>query len=416
MNDNYNDYKHRMSRRKIKINGTDGKPLKKIEVVIEQKAHKFLFGCSEFSCIPFANGDFKGDALKKAEERFEKFTDLFNYTTLPFYWSNFERVKGQPDTERLKIASQWLMSKGFKIKGHPLCWHTLAPDWLLNMSNSEILSQLLERIKRDVTDFIGLVDIWDVINEVVIMPMFNKYDNGITRICKEMGRIRLVRETFLAAKNSNPDAVLLINDFINTGIEGYDILVNGCLEAGIPIDAIGIQAHMHQGYWGVERTEEVLEIFSRYKLPIHFTENSLVSGHLMPQDIVDLNDYVIDRWESTPEGEERQAEEAVMHYKTLFKHPLVESITWWDFVDGQWLGAPVGFTTQDNRIKPIYNALHKLIKSEWWTNPIHTATDDSGSVIVEGFLGEYEVKCGDSKGKFMLDKGNEDDIIEVSII
>jgi GH35 family endo-1,4-beta-xylanase len=110
----------------------------------------------------------------------------------------------------------------------------------------------LERIHREVTEFKGLINIWEVINEVVIMPIFDKYDNGITRICKDYGRLRLVREVFEAAKEANPDATLLINDF-NTS-ESYDILVEGLLEAGIPIYAIGIQSHMHQGYWGLEKT------------------------------------------------------------------------------------------------------------------------------------------------------------------
>jgi GH35 family endo-1,4-beta-xylanase len=30
--------------------------------------------------------------------------------------------------------------------------------------------------------------------------------------------------------------------------------VEGCLEVGIKFDAIGLQSHMHQGYWGVEKT------------------------------------------------------------------------------------------------------------------------------------------------------------------
>ena len=89
---------------------------------------------------------------------------------------------------------------------------------------------------------------WDVINEVVIMPIFDKYDNGITRISKYLGRIGTVREMFAAAEKANPKATLLINDF-NTSVS-YEILIEGCLEAGIPIDAIGIQSHMHQGYWG----------------------------------------------------------------------------------------------------------------------------------------------------------------------
>jgi GH35 family endo-1,4-beta-xylanase len=415
MKTNYNEYKHRMSTKKIVLKGMDGNPLKNAEVVVQQKKHKFLFGCAEFSSIPLANDELEGYEKEKAEERFEKFFDLFNYSTLPFYWENFEQEKGRPDTKRIKKTAEWFLSKGCVLKGHPLCWHTLAPPWLLDMDNSEILTQQLNRIKREVTDFRGLVDIWDVINEAVIMPVFNKYDNGITRICKDMGRINTVRKMFSEAKKSNPDATLLINDFVYISIDSYEILIEGCLEAGIPIDAIGIQSHMHQGYWGVEKILEILERFSQFNLRIHFTENTLVSGHTMPPDIVDFNDYIIDQWPSTPEGEERQAKEAAMHYKTLFKHPKVESITWWDFIDGQWLGAPVGLMTQDNRLKPVYNELFKLIKGEWWTEPVHTVTDDSGSITLSGFLGEYEAVCLGRKGTFVLDKGNEETEIHVNL-
>ena len=38
-----------------------------------------------------------------------------------------------------------------------------------------------------------------------------------------------------------------------------------------------IQSHMHQGYWGVDKTLEILERFSGLT-PIHFTEVTLVSG------------------------------------------------------------------------------------------------------------------------------------------
>ncbi|MDP4089240.1 MAG: endo-1,4-beta-xylanase, partial [Bacillota bacterium] len=241
--------------------------------------------------------------------------------------------------------------------------------------------------------------------EVVIMPIFDKYDNGITRICKELGRIRTVKEVFTAAKAANPGATMLINDF-NTSTS-YEILVEGCLEAGIPIDAIGIQSHMHQGYWGVEKTLEVLERFSHFNLPIHFTENTLVSGHIMPPEIEDLNDYQIGSWPTTPEGEERQAREVASHYKTLFAHPLVESITWWNFVDGGWLDAPSGLVRKDISSKPAYEELKKLIKNEWWTAPIKAATDAAGTVRFTGFLGEYDVVCGDKKVHITLDKGDK---------
>lgn len=403
--------KPRMGTTALKLVAADGSPLANKHVVVKQTKQKFLFGCGEFTSIAYVNNEFEGKAKEKLEERYEKFFDLFNSVTLPFYWGRFESIKGEPDTKRLKQAAQWLRAKGVTLKGHPLCWHTVTAPWLLDMSNSEILSTQLDRIHREVTEFKGLIDMWDVINEVVIMPIFDKYDNGITRICKDIGRIKLVREVFKAARESNPDATLLINDFETS--ESYDILVEGLLEAGIPIDVIGIQSHMHQGYWGVEKTEEILERFSRFKLPIHFTENSLVSGYIMPPEIVDLNDYQVSEWTSTPEGEERQAQEAVLHYKTLFSHPLVESITWWDFVDGCWLKAPSGFITEENRVKPVYNALHKLIKDEWWTKPINLVTDESGSLNVSGYLGEYELAFDGKSTGFVLDKSNETIVVTI---
>lgn len=394
--------KHRKGSKTLIITGKDGNPVKNQLVAIKQVKHQFLFGCTEFSAIPYANGELQGREAEITEEIFRLFFDLFNYTTLPFYWGRFEPVKGKPDTKRTKIASQWLVSKGITIKGHPLCWHTATAPWLMDMSNMDILTTQLNRIRRDMTDFAGLVDIWDVINEVVIMPIFNKYDNGITRICKELGRIRTVREVFAAAKSANPDATLLLNDFETS--EAYDILIEGCLEAGVPISAIGIQSHMHQGYWGVEKTQEILERYSRFNLPLHFTENTLVSGKIMPPEIVDLNDYVVDEWPSDPEGLERQAQEVETHYRTLFADPNIESVTWWGFTDGGWLKAPSGLITADGKVKPAYETLRKLIKDEWWTKPIEMMTDETGSVTVSGFLGEYEAVCMGETVHFSLER------------
>jgi GH35 family endo-1,4-beta-xylanase len=278
------------------------------------------------------------------------------------------------------------------------------------MSNEDILKTQIERIHRDVTDFKGTIDMWDVINEVVIMPIFDKYDNGITRICKDMGRIKLIREVFKAAKESNPNAVLLLNDF-NTSIS-YEILIEGCLEAGVPIDVIGIQSHQHQGYWGLEKTQQVLERYSRFGLPIHFTENTLISGELMPPEIEDLNDWQVKEWPTTPEGEERQAREVVQMYDSLFSHPLVEAITTWSIVDGKWLNAPAGLLRGDNSSKPAYDELLKKVKSDWWTNT-KVVTDESGYATVIGFMGNYDVICGAQKAEFTLDKKSQAEIIRL---
>ena len=376
---------HRKATAQLRLMNADGTPVANKSVDIKQTSHKFLFGCGVFETVEMmeAQNDERRDFL---HQRLDKWLGLFNYGTLPFYWGRYEPQPGKTTKEPTLKAAEWLQERSVTMKGHPLCWHTACANWLMQYSNEEILRRQLERIHRDMTDFKGIIDMWDVINEVVIMPDFDKYDNAITRICKDKGRIALVREVFAAARESNPDATLLINDF-NTSV-AYEILLEGLLEAGVPISAIGIQSHQHQGYWGREKLENVLERYSRFGLPIHFTENTLISGDLMPEHIVDLNDFQVNAWPSTEEGEARQAREITEMYTVLFNHPSVEAITTWDFADDAWLHAPAGLVRVDNTEKPSYQALHSLIHGEWETHE-KLVTDSEGYITFTGFKGGY---------------------------
>ena len=417
---------HRTARATVTLTH-NGSPIVGQDVLVSQKCHKFLFGTNwgqrshlpsiedqnnialanarslinwDHSSVALANNELFGEEKELAEQHHAHFIKLFNQVTLPFYWGGFESVQGQPQTERLLNTARWFKDQGCAVKGHPLCWQTVTADWLLPMSNAEILAAQLARIQREVSDFVGVIDMWDVINEAVIMPVYEKYDNGITRIAKELGRPELIRLLFETARAANPNATLLINDFDVSST--YDILIEGCLAVGIQLDVIGIQSHMHKGYWGVEKTCAVLDRFQRFNLPIHFTENSFLSGHLVPSDINDLQDYKVDDWPSTREGEARQVEQVLSHYKTLLAHPSVEAITWWDMSDGAWLNAPAGLLRRDQSPKPAYDALLNLVKGEWWLSPTHMTTDEHGQFTFTGFLGDYDLMLGDDKTIFAL--------------
>ena len=394
-----NTYAHRKGNARVQLLLPDGTPAAGRAVSVDQVSHRFLFGCGAFDSVQLMKTE---DPKEKAflQERMDKWFALFNYGTLPFYWGRYEPVEGKTAFTETMAAAKWLREKGVQVKGHPLCWHTACAPWLLQFSNEEILRRQLERIHRDVTAYRDVIGLWDVINEVVIMPVFDRYDNAITRICKEKGRVGLVKEVFAAAKESNPDAVLLINDF-NTS-EAYAQLIQDLLEADVPISAIGIQSHQHQGYWGLEKLHTVLDRFSRFGLPIHFTENTLISGEIMPEYIVDLNDWQVDSWPSTPEGEERQAREISEMYSVLFAHPLVEAITTWDFNDGCWLKAPSGFVHEDNSEKPSWHALKQLIHGDWETHET-IATDGEGFLSFSGFRGGYTLRCGSLKASLNLE-------------
>ena len=347
------DLSHRKAKSRIKVVKKDGSPVANTNVTVNQINHEFLFGCGAFEALLYTNDvsvhNGNGSLTKKLnkttdrsvlEDRMNKWLNLFNFGTLPFYWGGFEPEEGKPNIEQLMNAANFLKNKGVKVKGHPLCWHTGCVSWLMNYDNETILKKQLERIRREVGNFKGIIDMWDVINEVVIMPIYDKYDNAITRICKERGRVGLVRDVFQAAYETNPQGTFLINDFNMSS--NYEILIDGCLNSGVQINAIGLQSHQHQGVWGKEKQDEILSRFEYFGLPIHFTENTIVAGPLVAPEITDLQDAHYEDDAATPELEEKQAEDLEQISKSFENHPLVTAITNWDYGDGAWLNAPSG--------------------------------------------------------------------------
>jgi endo-1,4-beta-xylanase len=382
---------HRIGEVALTVVGPDGLPFADEIVTIEQRRHAFAFG----------NIAFDLDGMEDAD----LWLNLFNTATLPFYWGRYEPERGRPDADRLAASARWLAERGVTVKGHPLVWHTVQPAWLLDLPLDEIEELLRARVRDAVAGFAGLIDVWDAINEAVIMPVFENGDNAITRLAHARGRIYMVRLAFEEARAANPAATLVLNDFDLSS--AYECLIEGVLEAGIAVDAIGLQTHMHQGYRGEDEIGRMLDRFARYGLPLHLTETSLVSGHLMPPEIEDLNDYQIPDWPTTPEGEARQAEEIVRHYRSLVAHPSVQSINYWGLTDRDaWLGAPIGLVRSDGMPKPAYSALEELIKGEWWLPPTEMRTDADGRVPVRGFFGDYQVSTAAGTASFPIKPAN----------
>lgn len=388
-----NKIEERKSTATIKIT-KDGKPVANTELRLRQTNHEFLFGCGAFDFVGKAKLEADENpnpaAIAKYKEITDKWLKVFNYGTLPFYWGQFEKEEGKPLTDNRMAAAKYLKAHDKEVKGHPLCWHTACCDWLLKYDNKTILEKQLGRIQREVEGFKGIIDKWDVINEVVIMPVFDRYDNAITRLCKELGQVGIVKAMFDQCVKYNPEGTFLINDFNMS--EKYAELIERCLDAGVRIDTIGLQSHQHQGYWGREKLEEVLARFEKFGIPIHFTENTLVSGPLIPPHIVDLNDWHYNDDDSKPEFEERQKEQMTEMIRILFEeHPLVKAHTSWDFMDGMWLNAPSGVLRRDGSEKPLYTALDNMINKEWHTEE-NIKTDENGNVTVKGFKGKYVIE------------------------
>lgn len=407
-------FENRLTSARVRVHDTDGRPLARTRVTLAQTAHAFGFGNIGFDFVDIVGGPAPAPiaaAMPRdetprpdADVLRDAYLELFNAVTLPFYWRNVEPIRGVTDAERLRRTAQWFRERGLTVKGHPLVWHTLAPSWLLGLDDDAVERAIRDRVREIAGGFAGTVDLWDALNEAVILPVFTAEDNAVTRLARRLGRLGVVRMVFEEARDANPGARLVLNDFDLS--PAYEQLLAECLDAGIRIDAIGLQTHMHQGFRGEQQLTDIADRFARFGLPLQFTETTLVSGELMPAHIVDLNDHVVASWPSTPEGEARQADEIVRHYSTLVAHPAVESITYWGLTDaGAWLGAPAGLLRADGTRKPAYDALHALVRDQWWTHEHVVETDDDGVLPVSGFAGRYRLATRDGEVEVELPAG-----------
>jgi endo-1,4-beta-xylanase len=365
-------------------------------VHIEQVRHKFLFGANLFR---FADID---DPRAEAQYR-ERFADLMNYATAPFYWRAYEPVQGQPEYQKTEKLIEWCRSHGIELKGHPLAWNLRDPDWL--PSDSDAVQRLmLERVAAIVRRFSGSIHYWDAFNELTAYDRSSMREDAPkqTAVIDRMGQIPYAKAVLRQAREGNPQAALIVNDYL-TGPRFRDLLAQVTDGSGHPgFDVIGIQSHQHTEVWSPEKIWSICDSFAGFGKPIHFTETTILSGPLQGFDGPPASG-----WNTTQEGERQQAEQVVLYYKILFSNPAVAAITWWDLTDlHAWKNAPAGLLRNDMSPKPAYTALRDLIKNQWWTRAEEVA-DASGDVRLRGFYGSYQLTAQSGgrhlRGEFTFD-------------
>jgi endo-1,4-beta-xylanase len=362
----------------LKLLDPRGNPVAPAEVRVELTHHAFKFGCNAFNLKSIDE-----PALQTAYE--ERYSALLNFATLPFYWGTYEAEPGNTREAHLQDMASWCAGQNITTKGHPLAWHEVFPRWAAELSDDEVLARLETRIREIPRQFKGKVDIWDVVNEGTVS---HRFDNAVGRWIARAGAAEVVSTALAWAREANPEATLLYNDF-NISAD-FESLVADLLERGAPCDGLGIQSHMHGGTWPLERAWTVCDTYARFGLPLHFTELTILSGRLKAKDDKDWHTPRPD-WGTTPEGERAQAEYGAALYPLLFSHPAVQAITWWDFSDYHaWQAAPAGLIRADMSPKPLYERLMALVQGEWRTD-IKSRTSEGGELSCRCFFGAHQI-------------------------
>ncbi|HEV2862151.1 MAG TPA: endo-1,4-beta-xylanase [Pyrinomonadaceae bacterium] len=139
-----------------------------------------------------------------------------------------------------------------KVRGHTLAWSEYNPAWIAKgrFTPEQMSALLREHITKVMRHYRGQIFAWDVVNEVFLAdgsvePCIWYDQPGIG--FKGKGTA-YVEQAFRWARAADPDALLFYNDYDTEGInpksDAVYAMVKDFKSRGVPIDGVGIQAHI----------------------------------------------------------------------------------------------------------------------------------------------------------------------------
>ena len=167
-------------------------------------------------------------------------------------------IHPQPDKYNFAAADK-LMAFAAKhkmqVRGHNLCWHQSLPPWFASTVNKQNAEKILvQHIQTVAGRYAGKIHSWDVVNEAV-HPSDGLHNGMRNSPWMQLLGERYIDIAFQTARAADPHALLTYNDY---GIE-YDTpwddrrreavlaLLHRMRQRGVPIDAAGVQSHLHAG-------------------------------------------------------------------------------------------------------------------------------------------------------------------------
>ncbi len=373
---------------RVQVKDAAGGPLAGTKVKYALRRHGFGFGSAIDGALLLGNTP---DAQRYRKTIDTHFSRVVYENELKWHsWETNDDAR-----RRISVESfDWFTQRGIGMRGHVLVW----PSWQYLPQSARALRDnpvaLRKLTDQRIRDMVGLTrgrfTDWDVINEP-----FAHHD-----LMDILGEEVMV-EWFKAARESDPDVKLFLNDYAGLANEGLDTphkdhfekTTRFLMEKGAPIDGIGLQCHFG---WSVTPPEAALKELDRWGalgLEVQITEFDV---------------------ETT--DEELQADYTRDLLTLAFSHPSVTAIMIWGFWEGRHWKPDAALWRRDWSIKPNGQVWTDLTLREWNTTG-EAVTDADGWISFRGFHGRYTLAIGEGEtprtAEIPLDKSRPTAVVTV---
>ncbi|MBE6611319.1 MAG: glycoside hydrolase family 10 [Ruminococcaceae bacterium] len=374
----------------ITVKAKEGELPADITVIAEQTNHEFKFGANIFMLDEFENEE-------KNKIYREKFPELYNLATVPFYWSDLEPERGKPryakDSPKIyrrpapDLCVEYCKEKGIEPKCHCLNYDNFLPEWLMDATVSEHKAMLEKRFREIAERYAADLPSFEVTNETLqrAKSKFFYEDD-------------FVEWSFRMAERYFPLNRLIINDYNqwwpnHTNRAAYFMQIERLIRKGHRVDSIGFQFH---SFFPMESEMEMSK--TRYNPDQLF---AMMDNYAKLGRAEQITEMTIPAYGADEENEFVQAELMRHVYEIFFSHPAMEAIIYWNLVDGYAAFAPQGdMTAGENKYhggllrfdmseKPAFKVMKQLINEEWHTSAQVALKDGHGSF--RGFYGDYKL-------------------------
>jgi endo-1,4-beta-xylanase len=165
------------------------------------------------------------------------------------------------------------LSRGWRVRGHTLAWHSQQPGWMQGMSGTALRNAMINHVSRVAGNYRGRIYAWDVVNEAFADGGSGaRRDSNLQRTGNDW-----IEVAFRTADAADPNAKLCYNDY-NTDnwndakTQAVFRMVQDFRNRGVPIDCVGFQSHFNANSPYPSNYRTTLSSFAALGVDVQITE------------------------------------------------------------------------------------------------------------------------------------------------